>query len=104
MLTGAGLAVVAAALFLVVATVGLVLANATALALSNQGRVAGSASALLGLVQFAIGAAVAPLAGAAGVRPALTMALLIVALRLGSVLALLIAIKHRPLSAPEPTQ
>ncbi len=101
-LAGAGLAAVVSALFLVVATVGLVLPNATALALSNQARVAGSASALLGLVQFAIGAAVAPLAGAAGVRPALTMALLIVALRLGAVLALLIAVRRRPQPVHEP--
>lgn len=101
-LAGAGLVAVVSALFLVVATVGLVLPNATALALSNQGRVAGSASALLGLVQFAIGAVVAPLAGAAGIRPALTMALLIVALRLGAVLALLIAVRRRPQPAQEP--
>ncbi len=101
-LAGAGLVAVVSALFLVVATVGLVLPNATALALSNQGRVAGSASALLGLVQFAIGAVVAPLAGAAGIRPALTMALLIVALRLGAVFALLIAVRRRPQPVQEP--
>ena len=42
------------------------LPNATALALADHAEVAGTASALLGVVQFLIGALVAPLVGAAG--------------------------------------
>ena len=42
------------------------LPNSTALALADHAEVAGTASALLGVVQFLIGALVAPLVGAAG--------------------------------------
>jgi DHA1 family bicyclomycin/chloramphenicol resistance-like MFS transporter len=64
--TGAGLAGILPSLFVVVASVGLVLPNATALGLAKHPRIAGSASALLGLSQYAVGAAVAPLVGLAG--------------------------------------
>ena len=43
--------------------------NATALALADHPRVAGSASALLGVLQFIVGAAAAPLVGVAGPAP-----------------------------------
>ncbi len=55
-------------LFLVACT-GVVLPNATALALEGQAAVAGTASALFGLLQFAFGAAVPPLASLGGVTP-----------------------------------
>ena len=54
------------ALFVVVSSVGIVLPNGTALALAGQGAVAGSASALLGLTQFAIGALLPPLVSTGG--------------------------------------
>jgi DHA1 family bicyclomycin/chloramphenicol resistance-like MFS transporter len=54
-------------------TAGLVLPNAPALALSRHGEKAGAAAALLGAVQFAIGAVTAPLVGVLGVD-ALAMA------------------------------
>ncbi len=73
----AGLAGVLAGLFLVVASVGLVFPNASALALADHPDRAGSASALLGLCQFLFGAAAAPLVGVAGTDTALPMALVI---------------------------
>jgi MFS transporter, DHA1 family, multidrug resistance protein len=76
-LTGAGLPVILPALFTVVASVGLILPNAVALAMAPHSDLAGSASGLLGLAQFAIGAAAAPLAGVAGPRTDLPMALVI---------------------------
>jgi DHA1 family bicyclomycin/chloramphenicol resistance-like MFS transporter len=83
---GVGLVGVLPALFLVVAGQGLALPNSTALALSGRPpNVAGSASALLGLGQFAIGGAAAPLAGIAGSGTALPMALTIAATALGAV-------------------
>lgn len=63
---GAGLVGVLPSLFLVVTAVGLVGPNATALALADHPQVAGSASALLGLGQYAVGGLVAPLVGLAG--------------------------------------
>jgi DHA1 family bicyclomycin/chloramphenicol resistance-like MFS transporter len=77
---GVGLVGVLPSLFLVVASVGLVMPNATALALAGHPRTAGSASALLGVLQYAIGAAAAPLVGIGGTRTAMPMALVIAAL------------------------
>jgi DHA1 family bicyclomycin/chloramphenicol resistance-like MFS transporter len=54
-------------LWLVLAMVGLALPNATALALSRHGEAAGTAAALLGAVQFGVGALAAPLVGMLGV-------------------------------------
>ncbi|MFG1852364.1 multidrug effflux MFS transporter [Actinomadura geliboluensis] len=80
-LGGAGLPGVLPALFLVAAGQGLVLPNATALALwGRPPRVAGSASALLGVTQFALGGAAAPLAGIAGPDTAVPMAVSIAVL------------------------
>jgi DHA1 family bicyclomycin/chloramphenicol resistance-like MFS transporter len=63
-------------LFVVVASLGLVAPNATALALADV-RAAGSASALLGVLQLSIGALGAPLVGLAGATSALPMAVAI---------------------------
>jgi DHA1 family bicyclomycin/chloramphenicol resistance-like MFS transporter len=71
---GIGLAGILPALFVSVASLGFVLPNATALALSAHPRTAGSASALMGVQQFAVGALVAPLVGIAGENTALPMA------------------------------
>lgn len=86
-LLDAGLAGVLPSFLLVVASVGLVTPNATALALAGEPRIAGSASALLGLAQFAIGGAFAPLVGVGGSGTALPLALTTAGLALGSALA-----------------
>ncbi|MFI5841817.1 multidrug effflux MFS transporter [Catenuloplanes sp. NPDC051500] len=54
-------------LWLVLAAVGLIMPNAPALALSRHGEAAGTAAALLGAVQFGVGALAAPLVGMLGV-------------------------------------
>lgn len=77
---GIGLAGILPALFVVVASLGFILPNATTLALTGHPRTAGSASALLGVLQFAIGAAAAPLVGIGGARSALPMAMVIATL------------------------
>jgi DHA1 family bicyclomycin/chloramphenicol resistance-like MFS transporter len=61
-------------LFLLTSCLGCILPNAMALALADRPSSAGSASALLGVIQFGFGASVPPLASLAGVT-ALTMAL-----------------------------
>jgi DHA1 family bicyclomycin/chloramphenicol resistance-like MFS transporter len=76
-LTAAGLPLILPGLFVVVASTGFVMPNATALALQSHARDAGSASGVLGLTQFAIGAAAAPLVGVAGPRNDLPMAIVI---------------------------
>lgn len=75
-----GLIGVTPALCVVVSSQGIVLPNATSLALSGHPRTAGSASALLGVLQYVIGAAAAPLVGVGGTATALPMAVVIAAL------------------------
>jgi DHA1 family bicyclomycin/chloramphenicol resistance-like MFS transporter len=77
---GLGLAGLLPSLFVMVSSIGLVLPNSAALALADHPRTAGSASALLGLAQFAIGAVAAPLAGVAGSHTALPMAIVMAVL------------------------
>ena len=92
---GTGLAGILPCLFAVVASLGFVFPNATALALTEYPHVAGSASALLGVLQFLFGAAVAPLAGAAGSDSAVPMAMMIATLGAGSVGALALSRRAR---------
>ncbi|WP_433276862.1 Bcr/CflA family efflux MFS transporter [Pseudonocardia xinjiangensis] len=61
-----GLLGVLLALWLVLFAVGLALPNAPAVALSRHGETAGTAAALLGAVQFGVGALVSPLVGVLG--------------------------------------
>lgn len=56
-------------LLVLVSCTGLIMPNATALALADQGAAAGTASAVVGLLQFAFAAAVPPLASLGGVGP-----------------------------------
>src|SRR5207244_11797912 len=77
---GIGLVGILPSLFVVVSSLGFVLPNATTLALSGHPRSAGSASALLGVLQFAIGATAAPLVGISGTRTALPMSVVMAAL------------------------
>jgi len=58
-----GLWVVAGALFAMVTSLGLIMPNATALALAAHPRAAGTGSALLGFLQSVLGATAAPLVG-----------------------------------------
>lgn len=98
---GAGLAAFLAALFVAVATIGFVLPNATALALADHADVAGSASALLGVNQFLVGAVAAPLVGSAGAGTAVPMALVMVLLCAGAVAAVLMLTRPRgPVTQP----
>ena len=75
-----GLAGVLPSLFCTVAAVGLTIPSSTALAMAEYPHMAGSASGLLGVVQFLIGASCAPIVGAFGTHTALPMALVIFAL------------------------
>jgi DHA1 family bicyclomycin/chloramphenicol resistance-like MFS transporter len=68
-----GLILLVALLFATLASGGLVLPNATTLALAPCGRAAGSASALLGTLQFGIGGLAGALAGRFGASSALPM-------------------------------
>ncbi|WP_372461479.1 multidrug effflux MFS transporter [Actinacidiphila acidipaludis] len=66
---------IAAALFVLMASMGLVLPTTNTLALLRTKRSAGSASALIGTSSFLVGAAISPLAGVAGDGTAVPMAI-----------------------------
>ncbi|NXY98775.1 multidrug effflux MFS transporter [Streptomyces sp. BR123] len=74
-----GLVPVAAALFVLMSAMGLVLPNTNALALMRAPHAAGSASALLGTASFLVGAIASPLVGIAGEDTAVPMAVVQVA-------------------------
>jgi DHA1 family bicyclomycin/chloramphenicol resistance-like MFS transporter len=88
---GIGLAGILPCLFVTVAALGFVMPNGTALALGSYPHAAGSASALLGTMQFLFGAAAAPLVGIAGRQSAVPMALMIGAFGVSSLVVLAVA-------------
>lgn len=77
------------ALWCAVASLGLILANATSLALDRTRRAAGTGSALIGLMQYALAAVVAPLVGLGGDATAVPMAVAMTACALLAATALL---------------
>jgi DHA1 family bicyclomycin/chloramphenicol resistance-like MFS transporter len=87
-------------LFFVIAPIGLIMPNASVLALSaGPPRIAGAASALLGVLQFSLGAGVAPVVGMAGRTTARPMALSIAVLELSALVVLLVLGRGWGLSA-----
>jgi DHA1 family bicyclomycin/chloramphenicol resistance-like MFS transporter len=88
-----GLAGILPCLFVVQTSLGLVLPNSTALALTDHPAVAGSASALLGVLQYAVGAVAAPIVGVAGTSSALPMSIVIAVLASSAVAAWLALVR-----------
>jgi DHA1 family bicyclomycin/chloramphenicol resistance-like MFS transporter len=93
--SGLGLPAILPPLFVVVASIGFVMPNSTALALTDYPMAAGSASALLGVLQFIVGALAAPLVGLGGAS-ALPMAIVIAALGALALVAFLVLAGVRP--------
>jgi MFS transporter, DHA1 family, multidrug resistance protein len=85
--------------FLLLCANGMVLPNATASAMASHSGSLGSASALLGLGQFGLGALVAPLVGVGGSRNALPMAIVIAG---AGAAALLVDLLFAPRAASVP--
>ncbi|GID26201.1 Bcr/CflA family drug resistance efflux transporter [Paractinoplanes brasiliensis] len=98
-----GLAGVLIPLWLVLAMVGLAMPNAPALALSRHGEAAGTAAALLGAVQFGVGALAAPLVGVLG-NSSLAMAIVVAGTMVASVAVLRVVVrpKQLPVETGEP--
>lgn len=79
-----GFAGILVPLFAFIATHGFVMPNTTALAMAPHGRAAGSASALLGSVQFVLGSAAAGLVGAASNGTAVPLAAVLAGCGIGA--------------------
>jgi DHA1 family bicyclomycin/chloramphenicol resistance-like MFS transporter len=92
---GLGVGAVLVPMFVIVSSLSFVLPNSTALALADHPEVAGTASALLGVGQFLIGAIVAPLVGAGGTASAVPMAAVMTGAALAALLARQIAGSRR---------
>ncbi|WP_260855837.1 multidrug effflux MFS transporter [Curtobacterium sp. 9128] len=89
--TSAPVIALAVPLFTAVGSLGLVLGNATALALGAVPSAAGSASAVLGALQFGLAALVSPLVSIGGSTTAAPLAIVMLAAAVVAVIALLAA-------------
>ncbi|UGB31517.1 multidrug effflux MFS transporter [Metabacillus sp. B2-18] len=85
-------------LFLTVSSVGVVNTTSFSLALQNNRNIAGSASALLGVMSLLVGAIVAPLVGVAGEDTAVPMGIVIFISSLGAVLSYFFLVRSRKLA------
>ena len=94
-----GLWAVAGSLWVVLFACGLALPNAPALALSRHGEAAGTAAALLGAIQFGVGAVVSPVVGLLGNDAVAIGAVVVTALGLALVV---LAVVVRPWELPVP--
>jgi DHA1 family bicyclomycin/chloramphenicol resistance-like MFS transporter len=89
-------------LFLVVASIGVIMPQVTSLALSGyEPAVAGAASAMIGTAQFLFGAIFAPLTGLGSKTSGMPMALVIFALSTAAVVMRALLVRT-PRSVPEP--
>lgn len=78
------------AFFLVVSSVGVISTTTTSLALQDQGKSAGSASALLGMLSFIFGGVAAPLVGLGGEETAMPLAVVMAILVAAAVVSFML--------------
>jgi DHA1 family bicyclomycin/chloramphenicol resistance-like MFS transporter len=96
-LAGGGLISVLIPLFMVVSSVGLINTASFALAMADQAKAAGSASALIGVMTFLFGGLVAPLVGLGGEHTAVPMGIVIACADLGALFLYFVLIgKSKP--------
>lgn len=93
---GLGMLAVCIGFFMIVSSVGIVNTTIFSLAMQNQEQNAGSASALLGLLQFVFGAVAAPLVGLGGEGTAIPLGIIIAVCDVGALLLYMIFVRrHR---------
>jgi DHA1 family bicyclomycin/chloramphenicol resistance-like MFS transporter len=97
------LTIILVPLFFVVASVGVTNTAGFSLAMQKQGKNAGSASALLGVLSLALGAIAAPLVGLGGEHTAIPMGIVIVCAGAGAVLSFLFLIVRNKANRKENT-
>ena len=96
-----GLPAVVLSLWVVLFACGLALPNAPALALSRHGEAAGTAAALLGAVQFGVGAVVSPVVGLLG-NDAVAIGVVVVSALTLAIVVLVTVVRPWQLAAPDP--
>ena len=95
-----GLPAVVVSLWVVLFACGLALPNAPALALSRHGEAAGTAAALLGAVQFGVGAVVSPVVGLLG-NDAVAIGIVVVAALTLAIVVLVAVVRPWQLTVPD---
>ncbi|PSK90988.1 DHA1 family bicyclomycin/chloramphenicol resistance-like MFS transporter [Haloactinopolyspora alba] len=95
-----GIAGIAVPLFVLLTTVGFTMPNTPVLALAEHGESAGTAAALLGAMNFAVGAFSAPMVGAFGSGSAVPMAGVMVTMTLLAVAALFLVARPWRMTDP----
>ncbi|NTU28900.1 multidrug effflux MFS transporter [Brevibacillus sp. HB1.1] len=90
----AGLIAVLVPLFFVVSSVGIVGATGFSLAMQNQSKAAGSASALQGLLSFISGGIVAPLVGISGEYTSVPMGIIIALSTIGAIVCYIVMVRR----------
>ena len=90
----ANLYIILIPLLIAVSSIGIVSTTGNSLALQSQGKIAGSASALLGLLQFLLAGIVAPLTGL-GNNPSLSMGIVMSVVSLGAILSFFLLVKRK---------
>jgi MFS transporter, DHA1 family, multidrug resistance protein len=95
-----GLPAVVFSLWVVLFACGLALPNAPALALSRHGEAAGTAAALLGAVQFGVGAVVSPVVGLLG-NDAVAIGLVVVTALTLAIAVLVVVVRPWQLTVPD---
>ncbi|TFV81307.1 multidrug effflux MFS transporter [Blastococcus sp. CT_GayMR16] len=95
-----GLPAVVISLWAVLFACGLALPNAPALALSRHGEAAGSAAALLGAIQFGVGALVSPVVGVLG-NDAVAIGIVVVTALTLAIVVLVVVVRPWTLVAPD---
>ncbi len=94
-LTHASLTFIVCSLFVMVASLGTVFPTTTAIALSDHGGRAGTASSLLGLLQYVFGALVAPLVGIAGEDTAVPLGVVAASASSAAMVMFLVVVRRR---------
>ncbi len=90
-------------LFLFVASIGMTSTAAFPLAMESQAHVAGSAAALLGVIQFLLGAVVSPLVGIAGENTAVPLGVIILSTSIAAMLAYFLLVRKSSRAEPKAT-
>ncbi|GAB3568021.1 multidrug effflux MFS transporter [Amycolatopsis endophytica] len=90
------LGVLVVPLLVMVSSIGLVMPNASSLALSEHPHNAGAASALLGVMQFVVGALATPLVGIGGDVSAVPMGAVMAAFAVAALLVFTVLTRRRP--------
>lgn len=103
-LVGAGLSVFLPPLFVVVSCVGIVSTSSFSLSMQNQGKNAGTASALIGVLSYIVGGIVAPLVGIGGSQTAVPMGIIIAVADVGAILCYFFMVHRKKAAASTSAQ